>query len=51
MTECGMILSNDYQGVKRPGFVGRPLPGVNVKTVDGELWVKGDNLFTEYYNN
>jgi len=28
MTECGMILSNDYEGVRKPGYVGRPLPGV-----------------------
>ncbi|KAI8464859.1 MAG: hypothetical protein J3K34DRAFT_380146 [Monoraphidium minutum] len=31
MTETGMILSNPYEGERRPGFVGLPLPGVRVK--------------------
>ncbi|WIA33246.1 hypothetical protein OEZ86_006388 [Tetradesmus obliquus] len=33
MTETGMILSNPYEGERRPGFVGLPLPGVEVKVV------------------
>ena len=32
MTETGMILSNPYDGERRPGFVGLPLPGVTVRT-------------------
>ena len=74
MTEIGMALSNPYEESKhKPGYVGLPLPGVQVKLaplvgadgdedtsdVDsgeylqgpGELLVKGDNLFTEYYDN
>jgi len=31
MTEIGMALSNPYEGTRRPGAVGRPLPGVAVK--------------------
>eukprot|EP00879_Flechtneria_rotunda_P024753 GHRR01026260.1.p2 GENE.GHRR01026260.1~~GHRR01026260.1.p2 ORF type:complete len:144 (+),score=65.17 GHRR01026260.1:1101-1532(+) len=34
MTETGMILSNPYEGERRAGFVGIPLPGVKVKVVE-----------------
>ena len=33
MTEIGMALSNPLVGERRPGTVGRPLPGVEVKCV------------------
>ena len=31
MTEIGMAISNPYRGERRPGAVGRPLPGVEVR--------------------
>src|ERR1044071_8050961 len=34
MTEIGMALSNPLKGERRPGFVGMPLPGVEVRRVD-----------------
>src|SRR5207249_11576494 len=34
MTEFGMALSNPLHGERRPGFVGTPLPGVEVRLVD-----------------
>src|SRR4029453_15532538 len=34
MTELGMALSNPLRGERRPGFVGAPLPGVQVRLVD-----------------
>jgi malonyl-CoA/methylmalonyl-CoA synthetase len=34
MTETLMITSNPYQGARLPGFVGRPLPGIDVRLVD-----------------
>lgn len=60
MTETGMILSNPLHGERRPGFVGTPLPGVEVKLVDehgvpcgadapGELLVRGPGVFREYW--
>lgn len=60
MTETGMILSNPLHGERRPGFVGTPLPGVEVRLVDaaghavrdgdaGELEVRGANVFAEYW--
>lgn len=57
MTEIGMALSNPFRGERRPGFVGVPLPGVEVKVVGedgavsadgpGELRVRGPSVFKE----
>ena len=60
MTEFGMALSNPLHGERRPGFVGTPLPGVEVRLVDehgsligpdtaGELEVRGSTVFREYW--
>ncbi len=60
MTETGMILSNPLRGERRPGFVGTPLPNVEVRLVDeqghavsegqpGEVQVKGPSVFLEYW--
>lgn len=49
MTEIGMALSNPLHGERRPGFVGTPLPGVDVRLVDGELEVRGPGVFREYW--
>ena len=50
MTETGMILSNPLHGERRPGVVGTPLPGVDVRLVDGEVEVRGPGVFLEYWN-
>ena len=60
MTEIGMALSNPLHGARRPGFVGTPLPGVDVRLVDdagrpvpagtpGEIEVRGAAVFREYW--
>jgi malonyl-CoA/methylmalonyl-CoA synthetase len=51
MTETFMNLSNPYDGERRPGTVGFPLPGVSVRIVDGELHVRGPNVFSGYWRN
>jgi malonyl-CoA/methylmalonyl-CoA synthetase len=62
MTEIGMALSNPLEGQRQAGFVGRPLPAVEVRLVDeqglevsvenpGEIQVKGPNVFLEYWRN
>ena len=62
MTEIGMALSNPYDGPRRAGFVGVPLPGVEVRLVaeqgtivdaertPGEIQVRGPAVFREYWN-
>jgi malonyl-CoA/methylmalonyl-CoA synthetase len=49
MTEIGMALSNPLHGERRPGFVGAPLPGVDVRLVDEELEIRGPGVFREYW--
>ncbi len=49
MTETFMNLSNPYIGERRAGTVGFPLPGVSVRIEDGELLVKGSNVFPGYW--
>jgi malonyl-CoA/methylmalonyl-CoA synthetase len=60
MTEMGMALSNPLRGERRPGYVGVPLPMVEVRLVDddgnevetgtpGEIEVRGPNVFGEYW--
>jgi len=60
MTETNMNTSNPYEGARKPGTVGLPLPGVEVKIVDGSgaeqgvdqigsIEVRGDNVFAGYW--
>jgi malonyl-CoA/methylmalonyl-CoA synthetase len=49
MSENLMDISNPYLGERRPGTVGLPLPGVSVKLVDGEIYLKGPNVFVGYW--
>jgi malonyl-CoA/methylmalonyl-CoA synthetase len=60
MTETGMITSNPLGGVRAPGTVGRPLPGIAVRIVDdtgsactqgafGAVEVRGPNVFAGYW--
>jgi malonyl-CoA/methylmalonyl-CoA synthetase len=61
MTETSMITSNPYDGERRPGAVGFPLPGIAVRVADpetgaelpqgeiGGVEVKGPNVFKGYW--
>ncbi len=49
MSETLMNISNPYIGERRPGTVGFPLPGVSVRLVDGEIQLKGPNIFPGYW--
>ena len=61
MTETNMSTSNPYDGERRPGTVGLPLPGVEIRVVGedgrelpagevGALEVRGPNVFRGYWN-
>ncbi|WP_379065847.1 malonyl-CoA synthase [Mesorhizobium sp. UC22_110] len=62
MTETNMNTSNPYDGERRAGTVGQPLPGVSVRIAEpdtgkpvvsgdiGVIEVKGRNVFKGYWN-
>jgi len=62
-SETGPATTLRYQDLtKKPGSIGKPIPGVNVKVLDkdgkelplgevGEIWVKSDQAFEGYYKD
>lgn len=62
LSETSPVVSTTRMGEQRPGSIGKPLPGVEVKVVDsegnealpgdpGELWVRGPNVFSGYWKS
>lgn len=61
MTETNMLTSNPYDGARRPGTVGQPLPGISLRIADpdtgaelpqgqtGMIEVHGPNVFQGYW--
>jgi len=64
MTETLMNTSNPYDGLRKPGSVGPPLPGISIRVVNGAtgavepkpdavgaLEVRGPNVFAGYWRD
>jgi malonyl-CoA/methylmalonyl-CoA synthetase len=52
ITEGGIVVTNPYHGVRRPGRVGYPFPGVEVELGEqGEVLLKGGQVFKGYWRN
>ena len=51
LTETANLTSANANAVEKPTSIGRIYPGQETKVVDGELWVKGDNVFSGYYKD
>jgi malonyl-CoA/methylmalonyl-CoA synthetase len=59
MTEIGMAIGNSYRGERLAGYVGKALPGVEVRLASddnhvvtgepGEIQIKGANVFVSYW--
>ncbi|MBP7102110.1 MAG: AMP-binding protein [Bacteroidales bacterium] len=50
MTETSPMISFTHPGKWKIGYAGLPLSGIELKTVDGEICVKGPNVMQGYYN-
>jgi malonyl-CoA/methylmalonyl-CoA synthetase len=54
MTETLGIMANPYAGERRPGTVGKSLPGISIRLSEGEqgeVLVKGSTVFAGYWRN
>ena len=50
-TETANLTSANADAITHPTSIGKIYPGQQTKVVDGELWVKGDNVFSGYYKD
>jgi len=52
ITEGGIVVTNPYDGPRRPGRVGLPFPGIEVKLGElDEVLLKGGQVFSGYWRN
>ena len=51
LTESANLTSANANAVEKPTSIGKIYPGQETKVVDGELWIKGDNVFSGYYKD
>lgn len=51
LTETANLTSANADAITHPTSIGKVYPGQQVRIVDGELQVKGDNVFSGYYKD
>ena len=51
MTEGGNLSTGNADVLTHPTSVGKVYPEQELKIVDGEIWMRGDNVFLGYYGN
>lgn len=51
LTESANLVSGNPESLSKPESVGLPYPNQELKIVDGELWLKGDNIMMSYDND
>jgi len=51
LTEGANLSSANADALTHPTSIGKVYPGQEAKLVDGELWLKGDNIFSGYYKD
>ena len=51
LTESANLTSANADAIEKPTSIGRVYPGQEIQIVDGELWLKGDNIFSGYYKD
>ena len=51
ITECSPVVSVNRSGNRRAGSIGLPLPGVEVRIIDGEICVRGDSVMAGYFED
>ena len=51
LTEGANLTSANKYALEKPTSIGKVYPEQEYKIVDGELWIKGDTLFSGYYKD
>ena len=49
MSECSPVISSNTPEDHKAGSIGKPLPNVNVRFIDGEIQVQGSSVMKGYY--
>lgn len=48
LSECGSVVALNRPGERKPGTVGQPLPGLDLRIEEGEIVVRGPSVMERY---